>query len=73
MSATVGRMELSIAPMIGKANAVQRATASADNRIMRQNRTPLYFVIMRLLVRLYRPRAEILTGKWKFPEPRPVT
>ena len=23
-------------------------------------------------VRLYRPRAEILTGKWKFPEPQPV-
>jgi hypothetical protein len=24
-------------------------------------------------VRLYRPRAEILNGKWKFPEPRSVT
>ena len=24
-------------------------------------------------VRLYRPRAEILNGKWKFPEPRPVS
>lgn len=24
-------------------------------------------------VRLYRPRAEILNGKWKFPEPQPVT
>ena len=24
-------------------------------------------------VRLYRPRAEILSGKWKFPEPQPVT
>jgi hypothetical protein len=23
-------------------------------------------------VRLYRPRAEILTGKWKFPEPQPM-
>jgi hypothetical protein len=23
-------------------------------------------------VRLYRPRAEILDGKWTFPEPRPV-
>jgi hypothetical protein len=23
-------------------------------------------------VRLYRPRAEILNGKWKFPEPQPV-
>ncbi len=23
-------------------------------------------------VRLYRPRAEILSGKWKFPEPQPV-
>ena len=23
-------------------------------------------------VRLYRPRAEILDGKWKFPEPKPV-
>jgi hypothetical protein len=25
------------------------------------------------LVRLYRPRPEILNGKWKFPEPQPVT
>jgi hypothetical protein len=24
-------------------------------------------------VRLYRPRAEILSGKWKFPEPTPVS
>jgi hypothetical protein len=24
-------------------------------------------------VRLYRPRAEILSGKWKFPEPKPVS
>jgi hypothetical protein len=24
-------------------------------------------------VRLYRPRAEILNGKWKFPEPKPVS
>ena len=24
-------------------------------------------------VRLYRPRAEILNGRWKFPEPRPVS
>ncbi len=24
-------------------------------------------------VRLYRPRAEILNGKWKFPEPQPVS
>ena len=24
------------------------------------------------MVRLYRPRAEILNGKWKFPEPQPV-
>jgi hypothetical protein len=24
-------------------------------------------------VRLYRPRAEILSGKWKFPEPQPVS
>jgi hypothetical protein len=24
------------------------------------------------LVRLYRPRAEILTGTWKFPEAQPV-
>jgi hypothetical protein len=24
-------------------------------------------------VRLYRPRAEILTGKWKFPQPKPVS
>jgi hypothetical protein len=24
-------------------------------------------------VRLYRPRPEILTGKWKFPDPQPVT
>src|SRR6185503_3757764 len=24
-------------------------------------------------VRLYRPRAEILDGSWKFPEPQPVT
>ncbi|MET4390197.1 hypothetical protein ABIB73_005979 [Bradyrhizobium sp. F1.4.3] len=24
-------------------------------------------------VRLYRPRAEILSGKWKFPEPRPAS
>jgi len=24
------------------------------------------------LVRMYRPRAEILSGKWKFPEPQPV-
>jgi hypothetical protein len=23
-------------------------------------------------VRLYRPRAEILNGRWKFPEPQPV-
>ena len=23
-------------------------------------------------VRLYRPRPEILNGKWKFPEPKPV-
>jgi hypothetical protein len=23
-------------------------------------------------VRLYRPRAEILSGKWKFPEPQPM-
>jgi hypothetical protein len=23
-------------------------------------------------VRLYRPRAEILSGKWKFPEPQAV-
>ena len=23
-------------------------------------------------VRLYRPRAEILNGKWTFPEPQPV-
>jgi hypothetical protein len=23
-------------------------------------------------VRLYRPRAEILNGKWKFPEPQPL-
>ena len=23
-------------------------------------------------VRLYRPRAEILDGKWSFPEPQPV-
>ena len=23
-------------------------------------------------VRLYRPRDEILNGKWKFPEPQPV-
>jgi hypothetical protein len=23
-------------------------------------------------VRLYRPRAEILNGTWKFPEPQPV-
>ena len=23
-------------------------------------------------VRLYRPRAEILEGKWKFPEPKPL-
>ena len=23
-------------------------------------------------VRLYRPRAEILNGKWKFPEPQPA-
>ena len=25
------------------------------------------------IVRLYRPRAEILSGKWKFPEPQPVS
>jgi hypothetical protein len=25
------------------------------------------------LVRLYRPRADILDGKWKFPEAKPVT
>ncbi|HVG52557.1 MAG TPA: DUF1254 domain-containing protein [Xanthobacteraceae bacterium] len=25
------------------------------------------------IVRLYRPRAEILTGKWKFPEPQPAS
>ena len=24
-------------------------------------------------VRLYRPRAEILNGEWKFPEPQPVS
>jgi hypothetical protein len=24
-------------------------------------------------VRLYRPRAEVLNGKWKFPEPKPVS
>ena len=24
-------------------------------------------------VRLYRPRAEILSGRWKFPEPKPVS
>jgi hypothetical protein len=24
------------------------------------------------MVRLYRPRAEILNGKWKFPEPQPI-
>jgi hypothetical protein len=24
-------------------------------------------------VRLYRPRPEILNGKWKFPEPQPVS
>ena len=24
-------------------------------------------------VRLYRPRAEILNGKWKFPEPQPAS
>jgi len=24
-------------------------------------------------VRLYRPRDEILNGKWKFPEPQPVS
>ena len=24
------------------------------------------------IVRLYRPRAEILNGKWTFPEPHPV-
>jgi hypothetical protein len=24
-------------------------------------------------VRLYRPRQEILSGKWKFPEPTPVS
>jgi hypothetical protein len=24
-------------------------------------------------VRLYRPRPEILNGKWKFPEPKPVS
>ncbi len=24
-------------------------------------------------VRLYRPRQEILNGKWKFPEPQPVS
>ena len=24
-------------------------------------------------VRMYRPRAEILNGKWKFPEPQPVS
>lgn len=24
-------------------------------------------------VRLYRPRAEVLSGKWKFPEPKPVS
>jgi hypothetical protein len=23
-------------------------------------------------VRLYRPRAEILNGRWRFPEPTPV-
>lgn len=25
------------------------------------------------MVRLYKPRAEILSGKWKFPEPKPVS
>lgn len=24
-------------------------------------------------VRLYRPRAEILSGRWKFPEPQPAS
>jgi hypothetical protein len=24
-------------------------------------------------LRLYRPRAEILSRKWKFPEPRPIS
>jgi hypothetical protein len=24
-------------------------------------------------VQLYRPRTEILNGKWKFPEPKPVS
>ena len=25
-----------------------------------------------LIMRLYRPRAEVLNGSWKFPEPQPV-
>jgi hypothetical protein len=25
------------------------------------------------MVRLYRPRAEILNGKWRFPEARPLS
>lgn len=30
------------------------------------------FMSLQNMVRLYRPRAEILDGKWKFPEAEPV-
>ena len=44
--------------------------------IIRMNRDTLYSAAVFDLdatVRLYRPRAEILNGKGKFPEPQPVS
>ena len=57
------------------------ATKSADGSTVVQfggcdGKIPNCLPIMKgwnYTVRLYRPRAEILDGKWKFPEPKPVS
>ena len=57
------------------------ATKSADGSTTVQfggcdGKTPNCLPIMKgwnYTVRLYRPRPEILNGKWKFPEPKPVS
>jgi len=57
------------------------ATKSADGSTVVQfggcdGKIPNCLPIMKgwnYTVRLYRPRAEILNGKWKFPEPKPVS
>jgi hypothetical protein len=55
---------------IALAAAISQASFA---RVTARFRTACHHKRWNYTVRLYRPRAEILGGKWKFPEPQPAS